>query len=61
MLHEYTELSVTADHVLKVQTLPSLHKDPIDRLLLAQSRAEGMQLVTADASILQYKTGVLQL
>jgi PIN domain nuclease of toxin-antitoxin system len=57
--HGYTELPVTAEHALKVETLPLLHKDPFDRLLLAQARAEGMLLLTVDASILQYQESTL--
>ncbi|MBN2034777.1 MAG: type II toxin-antitoxin system VapC family toxin [Deltaproteobacteria bacterium] len=57
--HGYTELPVTAEHALKVETLPMLHKDPFDRLLLAQVRAEGMLLLTIDASILQYEESTL--
>jgi PIN domain nuclease of toxin-antitoxin system len=52
--HGYTELPVIAEHAMKIETLPLLHKDPFDRLLLAQARAEGMLLLTIDASILQY-------
>ena len=54
IMHGYTELPVTAEHALTVETLPLLHKDPFDRLLLAQARAEGMLLLTVDAAILQY-------
>ena len=57
--HGYTELPVTAGHALKVETLPLLHKDPFDRLLLAQARTEGMLLLTIDASILQYQESTL--
>lgn len=57
--HGYTELPVTAEHALRIGTLPVLHKDPFDRLLLAQARAEGMQLVTADAVVSQYKESVI--
>ncbi len=57
--HGYTELPVTAEHALKVETLPMLHKDPFDRLLLAQARAEGMLLLTIDASVLQYQESTL--
>ena len=57
--HGYTELPVTAEHALKVETLPLLHKDPFDRLLLAQARAEGMLLLIVDASILQYQESTL--
>jgi PIN domain nuclease of toxin-antitoxin system len=55
----YTELPVTAEHALKVETLPMLHKDPFDRLLLAQAGAEGMLLLTVDASVLQYQESTL--
>ena len=57
--HGYTELSVTAEHALRVDSLPLLHKDPFDRLLLAQARTEGMLLLTGDALISQYKESVL--
>jgi PIN domain nuclease of toxin-antitoxin system len=56
--HGYSELSVTAEHVLTMETLPLLHKDPFDRLLLAQARTEGMLLITADSSISQYEESV---
>jgi len=59
IVHGYTELPVTAEHVLMVETLPLLHKDPFDRLLLAQARAEGILLLTADVSVLQYQESVL--
>jgi PIN domain nuclease of toxin-antitoxin system len=59
VVHGYTELPVTAEHALAVDTLPLLHKDPFDRLLIAQAHAEGMNLVTADSSISQYKQSVL--
>jgi PIN domain nuclease of toxin-antitoxin system len=57
--HGYTELDITAEHALKIETLPLLHKDPFDRLLIAQARAEGMQLLTIDVSILQYGASIL--
>jgi PIN domain nuclease of toxin-antitoxin system len=59
--HGYTELSITAEHTLKVEILPLLHKDPFDRLLLAQARTEGMLLLTVDASILQYQESTMAL
>ena len=59
VVHGYTELAVTAEHALKVDSLLPLHKDPFDRLLLAQARIEGMLLITGDASIAQYKESVL--
>ena len=59
VVHGYTELAISAEHALRVHTLPLLHKDPFDRLLVAQARAEGMVLVTADAAVAQYKDSVL--
>ncbi|MBN1627809.1 MAG: type II toxin-antitoxin system VapC family toxin [Deltaproteobacteria bacterium] len=57
--HGYTELPITAEHALKVETLPLLHKDPFDRILLAQARTEGMLLLTVDTSILQYRESTI--
>lgn len=59
VLHGYTELPVTSEHALAVDRLPKLHKDPFDRLLLAQAGAEGMALVTADPSVVRYQEAVL--
>ena len=59
IVHGYTELPVTAEHALAIETLPLLHKDPFDRLLVAQARAEGMLLLTMDASVSQYQESVL--
>jgi PIN domain nuclease of toxin-antitoxin system len=59
VLNGYTELPITSEHALGVEALPMLHKDPFDRLLIAQARAEGMMLLTVDASVLQYQQSVL--
>lgn len=59
IVHGYSELPVTSEHALAVETLPLLHKDPFDRLLLAQARTEGMLLLTVDASVFQYQESVL--
>lgn len=55
----YVEQPVEGRHVLGLATLPSLHKDPFDRLLIAQAAAEGMQLLTADRIVAQYGGPVL--
>jgi len=47
-------LPVRTAHLLELQSLPHLHKDPFDRLLIAQSRAEQMPLVTVDKDIQRY-------
>lgn len=44
----WKELAIEAHHTLAVASLPPLHRDPFDRLLLAQASAEGLLLITAD-------------
>ncbi|MFB3777441.1 MAG: type II toxin-antitoxin system VapC family toxin [Bryobacteraceae bacterium] len=47
-------LVVAADHVLALLNLPSHHRDPFDRLLVAQCRAENLPILTSDTAIRQY-------
>jgi PIN domain nuclease of toxin-antitoxin system len=54
----YEELPVTGTHAVAVSTLPPLHKDPFDRMLLAQAQVEGILLVTADDRVAQYPGAV---
>lgn len=57
--HQYVELPVTGLHALAVNSLPLLHKDPFDRMLLAQARSEGFLLLTSDATLRGYAGPVL--
>ncbi len=50
----YSELLVGSDHALAMDGLPPLHKDPFDRILIAQAMVEGITLLTADALIAKY-------
>ncbi|MDQ3519172.1 MAG: type II toxin-antitoxin system VapC family toxin [Gemmatimonadota bacterium] len=50
----YSELPVTSQHAVSIDTLPPLHKDPFDRLLLAQALTEGITLLTSDAQLARY-------
>jgi PIN domain nuclease of toxin-antitoxin system len=50
----YQELPVTSEHAIAVQNLPNLHKDPIDRLLIAQATVEGITLLTSDRQLAKY-------
>lgn len=59
ILNKYIELPITSEHVLRVDTLPFLHRDPFDRILIAQARSEGMLLLTADSLILQYEESIM--
>jgi PIN domain nuclease of toxin-antitoxin system len=50
----YRELAVTGEHAIALGDLPSLHKDPFDRILVAQSAVEGITLLTSDPLVAQY-------
>jgi len=56
----YTELPITGEHAVNVDGFPRLHKDPFDRLLLAQAHTEGITLITADAQLAGYGGAVLK-
>jgi PIN domain nuclease of toxin-antitoxin system len=51
---DFAELAITGPHVTAVADLPPLHKDPFDRILLAQARTEGLILVTSDTALSRY-------
>ena len=50
----YTELPVASQHAVSIDTLPPLHKDPFDRLLLSQALTEGIALLTTDERLARY-------
>lgn len=50
----YGELPVASEHAVAIDGLPPIHKDPFDRLLIAQSMVEGIVLLTADSLVGQY-------
>ncbi|AJD51014.1 PIN domain nuclease, a component of toxin-antitoxin system (PIN domain) [Thalassospira xiamenensis M-5 = DSM 17429] len=50
----YSELPITGEHTLMIDTLPSIHKDPFDRLLVAQAISEGIVLLTSDDLVAKY-------
>ena len=50
----YSELPVVSEHAVAIIGLPAIHKDPFDRMLIAQAMIEGITLLTADAIIAQY-------
>ncbi len=52
-------LDVTLPHVVRAAELPSHHRDPFDRLLVAQAQAEGLTLVTADGALHAYDVPIL--
>jgi PIN domain nuclease of toxin-antitoxin system len=50
----YIELAITSEHAAAVGMLPGIHRDPFDRIQIAQATLEGMTLLTNDATILRY-------
>ena len=55
----FRSLPVTPEHAYAIRHLPWHHRDPFDRLLIAQSRLEGLTIVTEDRAIRRYSVGVL--
>jgi PIN domain nuclease of toxin-antitoxin system len=56
----YSELAITSDHAIAVDLLPPIHKDPFDRILIAQSMVEAITLLTADPMVARYPGAVRQ-
>jgi PIN domain nuclease of toxin-antitoxin system len=52
-------LAITTDLALAVRSLPLLHRDPFDRMLVAQAQVEGLTIVTADATLSGYDVPIL--
>ena len=50
----YNELAISSAHGVAIDLLPPLHKDPFDRILLAQSLVEGLTLITSDPMVARY-------
>jgi PIN domain nuclease of toxin-antitoxin system len=55
----YHEFPVTSKHTLLVATLPTVHKDPFDRVMLAQAISEGIPFLTTDERLLKYPCSVI--
>lgn len=52
--NEYAELAITGRHAVMVAALPAVHRDPFDRMLIAQAVADGLLLLTIDPVIARY-------
>ena len=59
-LHRFMLLSITTEHALAVENLPSHHKDPFDRMLIAQAQEENLALVTRDPRIKAYDVRIIE-
>jgi PIN domain nuclease of toxin-antitoxin system len=58
--HGYTPLPIKAEHAVAIGGLPNHHKDPFDRMLVAQAIVEGVTLVTADPIVARYPGAIRQ-
>jgi PIN domain nuclease of toxin-antitoxin system len=52
--NDYREVPVASEHAVAIVALPANHKDPFDRMLIAQAMVEGITLLTSDAIVAQY-------
>ena len=59
-LHRFTPLSITTEHALAVENLPHFHKDPFDRMLIAQAQEEKLALVTRDPRFRAYDVRIIE-
>lgn len=50
----YCELPILSEHAVAIDSLPALHKDPFDRMLIAQATVEGITLLTVDGQVAAY-------
>ena len=50
----YAELPITSEHTVAIDSLPLIHKDPFDRILIAQAIVEGITLLTTDSLVAMY-------
>jgi PIN domain nuclease of toxin-antitoxin system len=56
---DFVDLPLTMDHAVEGRRLPTIHRDPFDRMLVAQARLEGLTLVTADRVLTAYAVPIL--
>jgi len=59
-LHRFTPLNITTEHALAMEHLPPRHKDPFDRMLIAQAQVEKLMLVTRDERIKAYAVSLIK-
>ena len=57
--NNFQTLSITILHSIYTSKLPEIHKDPFDRMIIAQSKAENMSLISKDKNIKKYKVPVV--
>ena len=55
----YVELPMRSEHAVAIDSLPPIHKDPFDRMLVAQANAESFSILSDDAVVRKYAVAVL--
>jgi len=55
----FLNLAITSEHAHAIQQLPAIHRDPFDRILIAQAKIEKMTLISRDQKIMKYQIPVL--
>src|SRR5262245_32150121 len=55
----FQSLSISTTHALAIRSLPKHHRDPFDRMLVAQAKSEGLTIVTSDSMFARYDIAVL--
>jgi len=58
--NSYNELPIGSEHAVAIDGLPPIHKDPFDRILVAQAMVEGITLLTSDSVVAQYPGPVMR-
>ena len=56
----FEEIAINGANTLALDTLPPIHKDPFDRILIAQVNVEGITLMTADSTVVEYQVAVVR-
>lgn len=56
----FESLPIRAEHSVHAGGLPPIHRDPFDRMLVAQAQLEGLTIVTRDAAIARYQVAILR-
>lgn len=59
-ISNFQALDLKLEHIFQLDGLPFLHKDPFDRLLIAQSMVENLSLITSDEKIWKYNVSVIK-
>jgi PIN domain nuclease of toxin-antitoxin system len=56
----FEEIAITSAHTIGVNAVPNIHKDPFDRMLIAQTALEGITLLTSDNVVAEYPVAVVK-